>query len=61
MAIPVPIPAGHLEINIGMACNHACVFCMSGLTSKTPGLGLVPYATLEAELVCARADGSRSL
>jgi len=39
----------HIELNLGLACNHKCIFCMSGL-AKNDILWFEKFETLEKEI-----------
>ncbi|MDD3646543.1 MAG: radical SAM protein [Candidatus Gracilibacteria bacterium] len=39
----------HIEINIGKACNHKCIFCMSGIT-RNKVLGFESLTTIKNEI-----------
>jgi MoaA/NifB/PqqE/SkfB family radical SAM enzyme len=51
----------NLELNVGMACNNACVFCVSGLPEGKESRRWLPLAKAERELEVAFARGCRSV
>jgi MoaA/NifB/PqqE/SkfB family radical SAM enzyme len=54
-------PRRNLELNVGMACNNACVFCVSGLPEGKESRMWLPLDKARHELDVAFASGSRSV
>jgi hypothetical protein len=51
----------NLELNVGMACNNACVFCVSGLPEGKESRRWLPLDKAQRELKVAFDAGCRSV
>src|SRR5262245_27765935 len=51
----------NLELNVGMACNNACVFCVSGLPEGKESRRWLPLDKAKRELKHAFDNGCRSI
>ncbi|HEV8244868.1 MAG TPA: radical SAM protein [Polyangiaceae bacterium] len=51
----------NLELNVGMACNNACVFCVSGMPEGNESRRWLPLEKAKREIKVAFDDGCRSL
>ena len=51
----------NLELNVGMACNNACVFCVSGLPEGKESRRWLPLDKARRELEVAFERGCRSI
>jgi MoaA/NifB/PqqE/SkfB family radical SAM enzyme len=51
----------NLELNVGMACNNACVFCVSGLPEGKESRRWLPLDKAQRELQVAYDGGCRSI
>lgn len=51
----------NLELNVGMACNNACVFCVSGLPEGKESRRWLPLDKARRELQVAYDAGCRSV
>jgi len=51
----------NLELNVGMACNNACVFCVSGMPEGNDSRRWLPLEKAKREIKVAYDDGCRSL
>ncbi len=51
----------NLELNVGMACNNACLFCVSGMPEGNESRRWLPLEKSKREIKVAYDDGCRSL
>lgn len=58
--LPVPKEVKNLELNVGMACNNKCIFCISGEVENNMRMWM-PWRTAQRELLHFYNHGCRSV